>query len=274
MNSVVFGSFLFSGRYMELLGFGKREVRHAYPDPAVLGDDRVVQNLLTREDKYIPSCRYFDSVQNEIEPHMRMMVTTWMQDVCEEQMCEEDVFVLAVNYLDRFLSIVPTRKCKLQLLGAACLLVASKFRDTSPLGVYKLCTYTDDSITSEELLVWEMKVLEEIQWDLSAVTPYDYLEQFFARFSFSNAGAIRKHAATLIASCYTDDTFFMYPPSLLATASISMAFTRLGTKEQKERETESMLFTFFQRLTNKGVDYLQNYKKLVEEIIKLNNHYN
>ena len=120
----------------------------------------------------------------------------------------------------------------------------------------------------------EMKVLEEIQWDLSAVTPYDYLEQFFARFSFSNAGAIRKHAATLIASCYTDDTFFMYPPSLLATASVSMAFTRLGTKEQKGGETESMLFTFFQRLTNKGVDYLQNYKKLVEEIIKLNNHYN
>lgn len=197
---------------MELLGFGKLKVCHAYRDPVVPQDDRAVRNLLTREDKYIPSCRYFDIVQNEIGPHMRLMVTTWMKDVCEEQMCEEDVFVLAVNYLDRFLSIVPTRKCKLQLLGVACLLVASKFRDTSPLGVYKLCTYTDDSITSEELLVWEMKVLEQIQWDLSAVTPYDYLEQFFARFSFSNARAIRKYAATLIVSCYTDDTFLCIRP--------------------------------------------------------------
>ena len=123
VNSVVFGSFLFYGRYMELLGLGKREVCHPYPDPVVLGDDRVVRNLLTREDK----CRYFDIVQNEIQPHMRLVVTTWMQDVCKKQMCEEDVFVLSVNYLDRFLSIVPTRKCKLQLLGAACLLVASKF---------------------------------------------------------------------------------------------------------------------------------------------------
>ena len=42
VNSVVFGSFLFYGRYMELLGSGKREVCHAYPDPVVLGDDRVV----------------------------------------------------------------------------------------------------------------------------------------------------------------------------------------------------------------------------------------
>ena len=35
-----------------------------------------------------------------------------------------------------------------------------------------------------------------------------------------------------------------------------------------------MLFALFQRLTNKGVHYLQNYEKLVDEIIKLNNHYN
>ena len=48
----------------------------------------------------------------------------------------------------------------------------------------------------------------------------------------------------------------------------------LEQKRKNGEETESMLFTFFQRLTNKGVDYLQNYEKLVEEIIKLNNHYN
>ena len=65
----------------------------------------------------------------------------------------------------------------------------------------------------------------------------------------------------------------MYPPSLLAIASDSMAFTRVGTKEQKKK-TESMLFALFQRLNNKGVHYLQNYEKLVDEIIKLNNHYN
>lgn len=73
--------------------------------------------------------------------------------VCEEEECEEEVFLLAVNYLDRFLSVVPTKKSSLQLLGAVCLFLASKLKSYQPLSAKKLCLYTDNSITSQELLV-------------------------------------------------------------------------------------------------------------------------
>lgn len=56
-------------------------MRYAYQDPVLLGDDRVLENLLTTEESYIPNCGYFSIVQEEIEPHMRRIVTTWMLEV-------------------------------------------------------------------------------------------------------------------------------------------------------------------------------------------------
>uniref|UniRef100_A0A8B9L5J4 Cyclin D2, b n=1 Tax=Astyanax mexicanus TaxID=7994 RepID=A0A8B9L5J4_ASTMX len=73
--------------------------------------------------------------------------------VCEEEKCDDDIFPLAINYLDRFLSMVPTKKCYLQLLGAVCLFLASKLKSCQPLSAKKLCLYTDNTITSQELLV-------------------------------------------------------------------------------------------------------------------------
>ena len=42
----------------------------------------------------------------------------------------------------------------------------------------------------------------------------------------------------------------MYPPSMLAAASVCAAFTGLATEEQKSVWTRPMLFSFLQGLTN------------------------
>uniref|UniRef100_A0A8C7R778 Cyclin D2, a n=1 Tax=Oncorhynchus mykiss TaxID=8022 RepID=A0A8C7R778_ONCMY len=190
---------------MELLCLEMDTILRARPDPNILCDDRVLQSLLTIEERFIPQCSYFKCVQKDIQPFMRRMVATWMLEVCEEQKCEEEVFPLAMNYLDRFLAVVPTRKCDLQLLGAVCMFLASKLKETRPLTADKLCIYTDNSIRPQELLEWELVVLGKLKWNLAAVTPNDFIEHIVRKLPLpkDKLALIRKHVQTFIALCAT-----------------------------------------------------------------------
>ena len=58
-----------------------------------------------------------------------------------------------MNYLDRMLAILKIRRNQFQLLGATCMFLASKLKDTAPLTAEKLIIYTDNSITLDQLLV-------------------------------------------------------------------------------------------------------------------------
>jgi cyclin D2 len=210
---------------MELLCIEIDFERQAYEDPVFLDDERVLRNLLYTEDKYVLNSSYFNCVQNELKAHMRKIVASWMAEVCEEEQCQDEVFPLAVNIMDRFLALVEIRKNQLQLLGAVCLFLASKLRQTRPLCTKRLVEYTDYSITSKELLGWELVVLSRLKWDLAAITPNDFVSPILRRLpgwtkSKEILPHIKKHAQTFIALCAADYKFSQFPPSVVAAASV------------------------------------------------------
>ncbi|XP_069461794.1 G1/S-specific cyclin-D1-like [Ambystoma mexicanum] len=215
----------------QLLCLEAGPVPRAQPDPVLL-QSRVLCELLAAEERYLPSPSYFQCVQQEVRPHMRRILANWMLEVCEEQSCEEDVFPLAVNCLDRFLSILSVEKRRLQLLGSTCLLLASKMKDTSPLTMEKLCLYSDYSFTEPDLRAMELLVLNKLKWDIAAVTPRDFLPHFLEPLCIPDAKGqlVRKHTETFIALCASDCNFITFPPSIIAAASVAAAMTglRLG----------------------------------------------
>lgn len=56
-------------------------VPRAGRDPQLLGDRRVLQNLLSLEERYSPRVSYFQCVQRHIQPYMRKMLAFWMLEV-------------------------------------------------------------------------------------------------------------------------------------------------------------------------------------------------
>ncbi len=127
----------------------------AEEDRGQLGDDRVLQNLLRNEDKYLPPLHdYMLTLQSGgITPEMRKIVADWMLEVVHEQNCQPEVFSMAMNMMDRVLCRCRIGKSQLQLLGSVCILIASKIREPCPIPGKTLITYTDNSITADELKV-------------------------------------------------------------------------------------------------------------------------
>ncbi|XP_075154420.1 cyclin D [Haematobia irritans] len=212
-------------------------VNTATEDPTFL-TDRCLENALKAEEKRPqPICTYFKTVQKDITPPMRKIVAEWMMEVCAEEKCQEEVVLLALNYMDRFLSTKSVRKTHLQILAAACLLLASKLREPScrALSAELLVFYTDNSIHKADLIKWELFVLSRLGWDLSCVTPLDFLELLLIRLPIRSADypdldvdKVRQHAQAFISLAAKEHHFSMYSASTIAASSIAAALSGLN----------------------------------------------
>lgn len=200
--------------------------RRSFDDPTLRDDDRVLRLMLDSEDCQLPATtRHLAYSQGDLRPPMRGVVVGWMLEVTEEQNCEEEVFPLSVIYLDQVVSVLKVRKSHLQLVACACMFIASKFRESSHLSAKILVMYSDSSITVDQLLEWELVLLEVLKWNVSRVTPHDVLDHIIVRLPFSaeQRQLIRRHAVTFIVLVITDMKFTATPSSMLAAACIITA---------------------------------------------------
>ena len=220
----------------------------AIPDPVLTNDPRVVAVMLGQEESR--RVDYFSTVQPELRPHMRRIVTDWMLEVCEDQEAGTEVFLLAVHYLDTFLSSTPIRKSQFQLAAATCLLIASKFNAVVPISADQLVLYTDYSITKEELVAWELMVLGALHWEMSAPTSHTFLHQLVARLRKLNmltttqVSKLERHARTLATLAATEHAFLLTRPSVVAGGALIAAYRGLhlgGNPEMVQQLTPLLL---------------------------------
>lgn len=91
--------------------------------------------MKSRESTYLPKSYYLD-FHPDLRASMRAILLEWLMEVAEEYKLHRETIGTAFNFIDRFLSKVPSvQKSRLQLVGVAALLIASKLEDLSPLKV-------------------------------------------------------------------------------------------------------------------------------------------
>ncbi|KRT83176.1 hypothetical protein AMK59_4265 [Oryctes borbonicus] len=251
---------------MDLVCYERFTENKAIVDPTLLREG-VFDNLLENEESSVVTCC---DIQKEITFEMRKIVIVWMKEVTEEQKCQLEVFLLAVNYMNRFLNICQIRRNQLQLLGTACMLIASKLRESTPLTAKLLIFYTDNSITLFQLLQFEQLILSKLKWDIAVVTPLDFLQRIILKISEEPVGCssseIDDRAKALISYCACEHGFWRLPPSLIAASCIASALLT-NVRQMKYNCQLNDVFRDICSMTHIEMESLQMHVKYVHDMI-------
>ncbi|XP_075705834.1 cyclin-A2 [Rhinoderma darwinii] len=160
--------------------------------------------------------------QPDITNNMRAILVDWLVEVGEEYKLQTETLYLAVNYIDRFLSSMSVLRGKLQLVGTAAMLLASKFEEIYPPEVAEFVYITDDTYNKKQVLKMEHLVLKVLSFDLAAPTILQYLNQYFRHQPVTKkVESLCLYLGEL--SLIDSDPFLRYLPSIIAATAFIIA---------------------------------------------------
>ncbi|XP_027250720.1 cyclin-A1 isoform X2 [Cricetulus griseus] len=183
--------------------------------------EEIHRYLREAEVRHRPKAHYMRK-QPDITEGMRAILVDWLVEVGEEYKLRTETLYLAVNFLDRFLSCMSVLRGKLQLVGTAAILLASKYEEIYPPDVDEFVYITDDTYTKRQLLRMEHLLLKVLAFDLTVPTTNQFLLQYLRRQGVCiRTENLAKYVAEL--SLLEADPFLKYLPSLVAAAAYCLA---------------------------------------------------
>ncbi|GFN95957.1 G1/s-specific cyclin-e1 [Plakobranchus ocellatus] len=138
----------------------------------------VWQNMLKKEQTFQRDPGMFKN-HPELQPRMRSILLDWLSEVCEVYRLHKETFMLAVDFIDRYLSVTTNvPKTQLQLLGISSLFVAAKLEEIYPPKLSEFAYVTDSACTEQEIIKQEMIIVKALKWDLTPMTTNAWLSVY------------------------------------------------------------------------------------------------
>lgn len=113
-----------------------------------------------------------------INPTNRAILVDWVHDVTWWYRLHQQTSWLCINLIDRFFAIENVKRFELQLVGVACILIASKFADNGSHAFtvsdcMEVTEYSAKTITKAE-----MRISMALKWQIYVPTAYHFISGF------------------------------------------------------------------------------------------------
>ncbi|XP_047052501.1 cyclin-D2-1 isoform X1 [Lolium rigidum] len=189
-----------------------------------------VAELIGGEADYSPRSDYPDRLRSRcIDPTARADSVAWILKVQEYYGFLPLTAYLAVNYMDRFLSLhrLPQEDgWAMQLLAVTCLSLAAKMEETLVPSLLDLQIESTRYIFEPRtILRMELLVLTALNWRLRSVTPFVFIDFFVCKVDprGKNTRYLIGRATQMILAAMHDIEFLDHCPSSMAAAAVLCA---------------------------------------------------
>jgi cyclin D1/2/4 len=189
-------------------------------------DDDAIAVLLQKESRYMPEADYPGRYRSrDLNAGARQNAISWMLKV---QACHNFgplTIALSVNYMDRFMSrhhLLQHKTWMLQLLSVACISLAAKMEETEvPILLDLQVENAEHIFEAHTIQRMELLVLSTLEWQMSSVTPFSYIDYYFHKLGISNTllRALLSRVSEIILATVRETMFLVYQPSVIAAAA-------------------------------------------------------
>ena len=146
----------------------------------------IYSNLLSDEKnlKVKPNFGYMEQVQTDIDQNMRGILIDWLYDIHDKCHYKDETLYQMIWIIDTYLSMVQVPRTKLQLVGAAALLISCKEHEITFLKLHEIAYLTANAYTTEEIAKMENTILKKLSFNIIAPAPLDFYNIISKAFKF------------------------------------------------------------------------------------------
>lgn len=170
------------------------------------------------EDKFVVKNPDYMKIQTHLNWNSRSILIDWLIEIQWKLNLLPETLFLTVNLIDRFLSLRTVNLLKLQLVGMAATLLASKYEEVLSPSIDNFIVISDKAYSAQELLVAEEYIFQVLNYCLAYGNPIVHLR----RISKAENYDVRTRTLSkyMMENMLLSRDFVSCPPSLMAATAI------------------------------------------------------
>eukprot|EP00029_Vermamoeba_vermiformis_P005330 TRINITY_DN1822_c0_g1_i1.p1 TRINITY_DN1822_c0_g1~~TRINITY_DN1822_c0_g1_i1.p1 ORF type:complete len:365 (-),score=48.71 TRINITY_DN1822_c0_g1_i1:134-1228(-) len=163
-----------------------------------------------------------ENIQKEVTHNMRAILVDWLVEVAEEYGLRPQTLFLAIDYLDRYLTLRHVARQSLQLVGITCMFIAAKYEEIYPPTLDDFVFITDNTYKREMIISCERDILIALEFKLTVATPFHFLRKYL-HYVAPNHTFLHNFARYVLELTFVDYKYNRYLPSELALAVVALS---------------------------------------------------